>query len=83
MRRNRFAVDQVIRMTRKAAVHLPRRESVVHVSREFGVSEKACYWRGKEQGGMKVSWARRVKEREQENTRLKRAVAHLILASLL
>jgi putative transposase len=53
------------------------------VSRELGITEQTYYrWR-KEYGGMKVSQARRLKELEQENTRLKRAVADLTLDKLI
>jgi putative transposase len=53
------------------------------VSRDLGISEQTYYrWR-KEYGGMKVSQARRLKELEQENTRLKRAVADLTLDKLI
>ena len=53
------------------------------MSRELGITEQTYYrWR-KEYGGMKVSQARRLKELEQENTRLKRAVADLTLDKLI
>ncbi len=53
------------------------------MSRELGITEQTYYrWR-KEYGGMKVSQARRLKELEQENSRLKRAVADLTLDKLI
>ena len=52
-------------------------------SRELRITEQTYYsWR-KEYGGIKVSQARRLKELEQENARLKRAVADLTLAKLM
>lgn len=52
------------------------------MSRELGIADQTyCRWR-KEYGGMKVSQARRLKELEQENVRLKRAVADLTLDKL-
>jgi putative transposase len=82
MKRNRFTVEQIIRMLREAEVHLSQGKSVKLVSRELGITEQTYYrWR-KEYGGMKVSQARRLKELEQENTRLKRAVADLTLDKL-
>ena len=75
MKRNRFKVEEIIRMLCEAEVHLSRGKSVAQVSRELGIMEQTYYrWR-KEYGGMKVSQARRLKELEQENARLKRAVA--------
>jgi len=70
-------------MLREAEVHLSQGKSVAQVSRELGITEQTYYrWR-KEYGGMKVSQARRLKELEQENVRLKRAVADLTLDKLI
>ena len=83
MKRKRFTVEQIIRMLREAEVHLSQGKSVKLVSRELGITEQTYYrWR-KEYGGMKVSQARHLKELEQENTRLKRAVADLTLDKLI
>ena len=82
MKRNRFTVEQIIRMLREAEVYVSQGKSIAQVSRELGIAEQTYYrWR-KEYGGMKVSQARRLKELEQENSRLKRAVADLILDKL-
>jgi transposase-like protein len=76
-------VEEIIRMLREAEVHLSQGKSVAQVSRELGITEQTYYrWR-KEYGGMKVSQARRLKELEQENVRLKRAVADLTLDKLI
>jgi len=49
--------------------------TIIEAVREFGISEQTYYrWR-KEYGGMEVSQARRLKDLEQENGRLKRLVA--------
>ena len=82
MKRNRFTVEQIIRMLREAEVYVSQGKSIAQVSRELGIAEQTYYrWR-KEYGGMKVSQARRLKELEQENARLKRAVADLTLDKL-
>jgi putative transposase len=83
MKRKRFTAEQIIRMLREAEVHLSQGKSVKLVSRELGITEQTYYrWR-KEYGGMKVSQARRLKDLEQENRRLKRAVADLTLDKLI
>ena len=83
MKRNRFTVEQIIRMLREAEVYVSQGKSIAQVSRELGITEQTYYrWR-KEYGGMKVSQARRLKELEQENARLKRAVADLTLDKLI
>jgi transposase-like protein len=56
---------------------------VVEIVRELGVSEQTYYrWR-REYGGLKVSQAKRLKQLEQENGRLKRVVADLTLDKLI
>ncbi len=83
MKRKRFTVEQIIRMLREAEVYVSQGKSIAQVTRELGIAEQAFYrWR-KEYGGMKVSQARRLKELEQENSRLKRAVADLTLDKLI
>jgi putative transposase len=83
MKGKRFTVEQIIRMLREAEVHLSQGKSIKLVSRELGITEQTYYrWR-KEYRGMKVSQARRLKELEQENSRLKRAVADLTLDKLI
>ncbi len=56
-------------------VEISRGQTVGQVCRKLGVSENTYYrWR-KEYGGLKLDQAKRLKELEQENTRLKRIVA--------
>ena len=83
MGRKRPTPEQIITALREAEVGLARGESVKLMSREFGITEQTYYrWR-REYGGMKVSQARRLKELERENGRLKRAVADLTLDKLI
>jgi putative transposase len=57
--------------------------AIAMVSRDLGISEQTYYrWRH-EFGGMKVDQARRLRELEQENGRLKRAVANLTVDKLI
>ena len=82
MPRKRFSVEQIISHLRGADVLLSQGETVGRVCRQIGVSEQSYYrWR-REYGGLKVA-ARRLKDLEQENTRLKRAVADLTLDKLI
>ena len=83
MGRKRPTPEQIITALREAEVGLARGTSVKLISRELGITEQTYYrWR-KEFGGMKVSQARRLKELERENGRLKRAVADLTLDKLI
>ena len=83
MGRQRHTPEQIITALREAEVGLARGKSVKLMSRELGITEQTYYrWR-REYGGMKVSQARRLKELERENGRLKRAVADLTLDKLI
>ena len=83
MSRKRFSVEQIINHLREAEVLLAQGQTVGEICRRIGVSEQSYYrWR-REYGGLKLDQARRLKELEQENTRLKRAVADLTLDKLI
>ena len=83
MSRRRHTPEQMITALREAEVGLANGKPVGMVSRELGVSEQTYYrWR-QEFGGMKVDQARRFKELEHENARLKRAVANLTVDKLI
>ena len=72
-------VEQIIGQLREAEVELVQGLSVAEACRSLGVSEQTDYrWR-KEYGSLKMDQAKRLKVLEQENTRLRRAVANLTL----
>src|SRR3546814_17685822 len=79
MGRQRFTPEQIIAKLREADVLVGRGSTAVEACRQIGISEQALYrWR-KEYGGLKVDQARRLKDLERENARLKRLVADLAL----
>ena len=79
MKKKGFSAEQIIGKLREAEVLLSQGNSVGEVSRKLGVTEQTYYrWR-REFGGMRVEQARRLKELEKENGRLKRLVADLTL----
>jgi putative transposase len=83
MPRKRFTAEQIIGLLRQAEVELAKGRMVGEVSRSIAVSEQRYYrWRN-EYGGLKVDQARRLKDIERENVRLKRAVADLTLDKLI
>jgi transposase-like protein len=83
MSKRRYTSEQVIGVLRQADVELSRGKNVGQICRDIGISEQTYYrWR-KEYGGMKVTQAKRLKDLEKENTRLKRAVAELTLDKLI
>ena len=83
MPRKRFSVEQIINHLREADVLLAQGRTIGEVCRQIGVSEQTYYrWR-KEYGGLKVDQAKRLKDLEAENARLRRAVADLTLDKLI
>jgi len=79
MARKRHSAEQIINKLREAEVHLGQGMSVPEVSRKLGVTEQTYYrWR-KEYGGLKTDQARKLKDLEKENDRLKKLVADLSL----
>ena len=79
MGRKRYTVEQIIRKLREAEVELSKGSKTPQVCRKLGISEQTYYrWR-KEYGGMQVNQARRLKELERENTRLKKLLAEAML----
>ena len=79
MARKRHTPEQIINKLREVEVALARGQTVVEAVRQIGVTEQTYYrWRN-EYGGLSVDQARRLKQLEQENVRLKRALADLTL----
>ena len=71
--------EQVINKLREAEILLNQGASIGEASRKIGVTEQTYYrWR-KEYGGMRIEQAKRLKDLEKENTRLKKLVADISL----
>jgi putative transposase len=74
--------EQIVSLLRQIEVAVANGKTTPVACRESGITEQTWYrWR-KEYGGLQVDQARRLKELEQENTRLKRVVANLSLDNL-
>ena len=79
MARRLFKPEQIINKLREVEVLMSQGATVGEASRKIGVTEQTYYrWR-REYGGMRVEQAKRLKELEKENARLKRLVADLSL----
>ena len=79
MAKKRHTEEQIIHKLREAEVALSQGEPLSKVVRKVGITEQTYYrWR-KEYGGLRTDQARRFKELEKENARLKTVVADLTL----
>jgi transposase-like protein len=79
MVRKGYTPEQIIGKLREAEVLLSQEATVAEASKKIGVTEQTYYrWR-KEYGGMRIEQAKRLKDLEKENARLKRLVADLSL----
>jgi len=79
MGKKRYTPEQIINKLREAELLVNRGSSIAQASKKIGVTEQTYYrWR-KQYGGMHTEQARRLKELEKENTRLKKLVADLSL----
>ena len=75
MSRKRFKAEEIVNKLREADVLIAQGRTVAQASKQIGVTEQTYYrWR-KEYGGLKTDQAKRLKELERENARLKRLVA--------
>ena len=74
-----YTPEQILNKLREAEILLNQGSTLPVVGKKIGVSDCTYYrWR-KEYGGMRIDQAKRLKELEQENSRLKRVVADLVL----
>ena len=79
MAKRKHTPEEIINKLREAEVVVAAGSTVAEASRRIGVSEQTFYrWRA-EYGGLRIDQARRLKQLETENGRLKRAVAELTL----
>jgi transposase-like protein len=78
----KHTAEQVVNLLRQVEVGVANGKSMAQACKEAGIVEQTYYrWR-KEYGGLRVDQARRLKELEQENSKLKRLVSELSLEKL-
>jgi putative transposase len=79
MSRKKYSPEQIIIHLREVEVLCSQGNTIAEAARQIGVTEQTYYrWR-KQYGGMTVTDAKKLKELEKENTRLKKLVADLSL----
>ena len=75
----RFKPEQIVNLLRQVEVEIANGKTTPQACRDAAITAQTYYrWR-KEFGGLKLDQARRLKELEKENSRLKRLVAELSL----
>ena len=79
MPKKRFSAEQIVTLLRQIEVSMSQGKAAPIACRDAGISQQSFYrWR-KEYGGLEIDQARRMKDLERENVRLKRLVADLSL----
>lgn len=79
VKKKRFSVEQIVSVLKEADMGTP----VADLIRKVGVSEQTFYRWKKVYGGLEPSQARKLKQLEEENAKLKRLVADLSLDKIM
>ena len=83
MPKKRYTSEEIVAKLRQVDVLASQGQNIADAIRQIGVSEVTYYrWR-QEYGGLKTDQVKRLKELEQENTRLRRAISDLTLDKLI
>ncbi len=79
MPQKKYKPEQIVTLLRQIEVEVANGKSTPQACRDAGITDQTYYrWR-KEYGGLKLDQARRLKELEKENAKLRRLVAELSL----
>ena len=83
MGRKTFKAEEIIAHLREVEVRQGRGESIAMAVKAIGITDQTYYrWR-REYGGLKIDQAKRLKELEKENQRLRKAVSDLTLDKMI
>jgi len=79
MTRKTYTPEQIINKLREAEIHINQGIPIAEASRKINITQQTYYrWR-REYGGLRIKQARKLKNLEKENARLKKLVADLSL----
>lgn len=79
MSKKKHTAEEIVTKLREADVLIGKGQTVDEACRQLGVTNQTYYkWR-KQYGGLQVDQAKRLKELEQENSRLRKVVADLVM----
>jgi putative transposase len=79
MAKKTFSAEDIINKLREAEVLLSQGKTIAEISKSMSISDQTYYRWKKEYGGMRTEQAKRLKELERENGRLRKVVADLSL----
>jgi len=83
MAKQRYTTEEIIHKLREADVLIGQGQTMGQVTKQIGVTEQTYFrWR-KSHGGLRIDQAKRLRELEAENSRLKRAVADLTVDQII
>ena len=83
MAKQRYTTEEIIHKVREADVLIGQGQTIAQVTKQIGVTEQTYFrWR-KSHGGLRIDQAKRLRELEAENSRLKRAVADLTVDKII
>jgi putative transposase len=83
MPKQRYTTEEIIHKLREMDVLLGQGKTIAEATKQVGVTDKTYFrWR-KTHGGMRIDQAKRLRELEAENGRLKRAVADLTVDKII
>jgi transposase-like protein len=83
MAKQRYTTEEIIHKLREADVLIGQGQTIAQVTKQIGVTEQTYFrWR-KSHGGLRIDQAKRLRELEAENSRLKRAVAYLTVDKII
>ena len=83
MAKQRFTAEEIIHKLREADVVIGQGKTIAEACKALGVTDKTYFrWR-KTHGGLRIEQAKRMRELEAENTRLRKAVAELTVDKII
>ena len=83
MAKQRFTAEEIIHKLREADVVIGQGKTIAEACKALGVTDKTYFrWR-KTHGGLRIDQGKRMRELETENTRLKKAVAELMVDKII
>ena len=83
MSRQRYTTEEIIHKLREADVMIGQGRTVAEAAEQIGITDKTYFrWR-KSHGGLRIDQAKRLRDLETENTRLKKAVAELTVDKII